>query len=825
MKFGIKVLSAIAVSFALAAFTSAQGVKRVVIVKIDGLPTHYVERFVKQTDPVTGKSILPWFEEIFYKKGTTVPNFYARGMSISGPAWGQTDSGQHMQIKGNVEYDRYTGKPYDYLNFIPYYIGYGLSRKADMPAMEVMDQLGVPILSDAFNYENKYTSQQLFQRGNNWEVLASGFVKLYPGNATDFIDEWTLGLDFRKVTINQAERDILGKLVKRPHIDYFDYYDVAFDHASHHNNDTPSRLAALRDIDRLLGRIWVAIQSSSRYAETALVLVSDHGVNSEEKVYSQGFNLVKLLGSKAGGGHHVVTKRRLMLDYSVKGVYPLVPLIKTGSEDSYYLRGQVSDYPTALLDFDGNERSSIHLRNSDLNVLHILLQQLRSGKLNTAQRSAVHNAFFDLIDRHREDWNRSIRELDEELDALKRSIVETGKVVAANPKKFTPEDVAIGKDKAVRRQAALHQLAIENESDNRRYSATVKRLLSLTRDAFDARKVEISDLIAPGAMGDANTLHQLQNYVVGLSIDGIVLGAGKELDLERSFARVNYFDLLQKQQVRNNVQAEVGSRPVDFVAVRIPLSSIVDSLPPGPIPNEDPVWMYESESSQGLILARESDSGERSYRYLPVAGLRQDAKGKTTFQRRPWGSGFPLRYFEDAEFAIPASARAAWFDGWHSEVEWLEASHLTKYSNGLIGLNEQLDRHPVFAAGKSDLTEDEKLIRRFRQRQRNVAQADLMILANDHWNFDVRGFNPGGNHGSFFRVSTNATFMIAGGDSTGIPKGLRVEKPYDSLSFVPTVFKLMGKIDDENVPNADLMNRGFRRFPGRVIKEITDGGK
>ena len=97
---------------------SAQNVKRVVIVKIDGLPGYYVDRFVKQRDPETGKSVLPWFDEVFYKNGTRVPNFYTRGMSLSGPSWGQLDTGQHLQIKGNVEYDRFTTRAYDYLNFI-----------------------------------------------------------------------------------------------------------------------------------------------------------------------------------------------------------------------------------------------------------------------------------------------------------------------------------------------------------------------------------------------------------------------------------------------------------------------------------------------------------------------------------------------------------------------------------------------------------------------------------------------------------------------------------------------------------------------------------
>ena len=109
-------------------------------------------------------------------------------------------------------------------------------------------------------------------------------------------------------------------------------------------------------------------------ADTALILVSDHGFNSDERVISQGFNLVKVLGTAAGGGHHVITKRRLMLDYSIKGIYPIVPDITTTTSQSYYLKGQSTDYPTALLDFDGNERAGLHLRNSNVNVIHILLQ-------------------------------------------------------------------------------------------------------------------------------------------------------------------------------------------------------------------------------------------------------------------------------------------------------------------------------------------------------------------------------------------------------------------------------------------------------------------
>ncbi|MFN2501680.1 MAG: alkaline phosphatase family protein [Pyrinomonadaceae bacterium] len=799
----------------LAGWADAQGVKRVVVIKIDGLPAYYVDRFVKERDPVTGKSVLPWFDEVFYKNGTRVPNFYTRGMSLSGPSWGQLDTGQHLQIKGNVEYDRYTSHAYDYLNFLPYYIGYAGKTKMDMPAVEVLDQLKIPLLVDMFPYERRYTSNQLYQRGNQWEVLASGVAKLYPGNVSDFIDEWTMGLDFRGVTIHQAERDIVGKLVKRPDIDYFDYYDVSFDHVSHHNNDALSRLTALKELDGVIGNFWVAINSSSRADETALVLVSDHGVNSDTRAYSQGYNLVRLLGSQAGGGHHVVTKRRLMLDYSVKGVYPLVPLIKTSSPESFYLQGQSKDYPTALLDFDGNERASVHLRNSDLNLLHILLQQMKNKKLSSVQRSAVVNTFFRVIDKHRPAWSETRDRFGEELDVIGKWRRERERSAGAKPRVFDADERRLGLDKEDLRQRSLTQLDSSSETEYREYLATVNRLLALEKRSFDPNKIEINSLIAPEAMGEPNSLHQLQNYIVGMSPRGLMVGADDHLDVERSFIKVNYFDLLTSQRVRNNVQADVSSRPVDFVAVRLPANNMSTTVTDAGR-FDDAVWLNGGNGKEAVILSRNID-GVTSYRYLPVSNLRQHADDSVTFEPQQWSAGFPLRYWEDKDLEISAAERTDWLRNWHTELEWLKAIHKTNYSIGLISLNEQLISHPIFRDENATGNLESVIMDRFRRRQRRLTEPDLLILANNHWNFDVRGFNPGGNHGSFLRVSTNSTLMLAGGARTAIPKGLAVDQPYDSLSFVPTILKLMGEIDDQNrSPDS------FNRFPGRVIKEVTE---
>ncbi len=813
-------ITALTILFVLATHVSAQAqAKRVVILKVDGLPYDTIDRFVRERDPQSGKSRLPWFDYIFYQNGARLTNFYVRGMSLSGPSWSLIDTGQHLQIKGNVEFDRYIFHTYDYLNFVPFYFKQAYRGNVDMPGTEVIDSLGLHLLMDAYDNYQRLPGSQLYGRGARLGTLQRAGQSQFAKNPIQLAEEFVTGLDLRNAVFSQYERELIDAL-SDPRVQYADLFDMSFDHAAHHTNDEASQLQVLRELDARLGRIWAGIQKSPLASETIFIVVSDHGFNSDPKVLSQGFNLVKLLGSREGGGHHVITKRRLMLDYAIKGINPFVPPITTTTSQTYYLKGQSTDYPTALLDFDGNERAGLHLRNSDLNQLHMLLQQLQRKDLSSELRRAATNTFFSVLSRDRAQWAPDLDQLERETGALHRAIEAESGRCQSQPKKFTEEDREMGRDDNARRTCLHVTQWTELETHYTEYVGTMRRLLALHPDTFQPATLKIPDLIPKSAMGDRNSIYDLQNYVVGLGPSGLVLNGDGSLDLDRTFVRINYFDLLKRQAVRNNVQSGVSNQPVDFVATRISRETVESLLPPDMQPDDDVVWLYASPERQALVLPRGEASGHLELRYVPIARLTQDASGTIHFDRVNWQPDLPLRIFEDARLETGGADRDMWLNEWHTDVEWLRGLHKTQYSNGLTGLHEQFTQFvaPATDVNADGLSEDERLLRGLRRRQRRLAETDLQIFANNHWNFDVRGFNPGGNHGSFFRISTHSTFMLAG---DGVPKGLAVTEPYDSLSVVPTIMALTGKLNGDNTPGESLAKRGFIRFPGRVVMEVT----
>ncbi len=412
-----------------------------------------------------------------------------------------------------------------------------------------------------------------------------------------------------------------------------------------------------------------------------------------------------------------------------------------------------------------------------MNEIHILLLQLHRMDLQPDIRQAAAATLLAVVDRHRAAWARTVLEITEEMQALEARIAERKSLLKDLPRE-KHADYQPGDDKTRYRMADELQ---EWEREHEAYLAYVdhlQALLALQPDSQKLMQEKISLLVLEMSLGDNNTLHQLEHYIVGPSPGGLVLGPGGRLDEERSFQYVDNFAMLTAQRVRNNPQPALSSRPIDFVAARLPDNPYAaDSALP-----QHGYFLFGDSDRQLLILA---DSAGRIM-VKPVKCLEQDAAGKVTWTDQPWRPGLPLQLFEDPQLRIPPKeSRSAWLSEWHTEADWMNAIHLTRYSNGVIGITELLSPVADNVPGPPGAS---PVILSFERRRRELVQADFHIFASDHWNFNVRFPNPGGNHGSFLRTSTHSVWMLAG---AGVPVE-KIAEPYDSLNFPSTILDLVG---------------------------------
>src|SRR5260370_9685988 len=211
-------------------------------------------------------------------------------MSLSAPSWSLIDTGQHLHIKGNVEFDRAMMHAYDCLNFSPFYAQQATRGSVDMPGTGVPNAVGVGLLLDAYDSYERVQGYQLYQRGPRLATLKNTGEEHFLKHPARLATEFVTGFEARNIVFDQTERELEAKL-NDPRVRYLDLLAMSFDHTAHHNNDLDSHLEVLRELDALVGRVWTAIETSSMSADTALVIVSDHGFNTDERVIDQGFKL------------------------------------------------------------------------------------------------------------------------------------------------------------------------------------------------------------------------------------------------------------------------------------------------------------------------------------------------------------------------------------------------------------------------------------------------------------------------------------------------------------------------------------------------------
>lgn len=787
---------------------------RLVILKFDGLPADFIERFVREENPATGRSYLPWIHRVFYQDGVIFENFYVRGLSESCPSWTMLATGQHQSLKSNVEMDRATGRVEDYLNTILTQIETFIGRRVSPRPVEILDELDIPLLEDAYDFENQRAGLELIRRGTSWLALAKGGKEHFGlSSADDLLLRLLRGADTHSSFDAGNEKHLLDNL-PNPQIEYLSAYFTVFDHNVHPDNSPDTLRQVAKTLDGIIGRIYTAVKESPRADDTLLVVVSDHGMNTHSDRYSQGFNLVTYFTRGDWGGHHVLTKRANLHDFQFRSLKFYATSFVNASRDSFYLKGQ-TQYPTLFIDYDGNERAGLHFRNSDVNLLHLLLIEMKK-KHAPAVAQALKDKFFEVIDAYRPAWTKELQEINEELAAIERVLAIRTSALQGRKATTYQAQLQIRDEQA--RLKNLHEYRQQYQEYHRRLAS----LLSLRKETFVPSRVKIEDLIRPRTFGPRNSIYQLQNYIVGWSDRGITLTPDGRLDEEASLRRINYLKLLTSHRVLNNVQPGVSPHPVDFLAIPIPYEAIAQAVRGTDLDTgEDVIWLYRSEDHQALIVARKrSTPTERVWlKYVPIARLRQSAEGMITFDRIHPQPSLPLRLWEDPHFAVEGD-RAAWFDAFHSDTEWLAATHRTTYGIAVVALHEYFDTSYLSVLDPlPDEAPDEVLLKRFLKRRRLNSRHDLEVFANNLWNFNIRDFNPGGNHGGLRRSSTRSVLMMWGGREIRLKSGYRVITPYDSLMVVPTLMELVGLTHQGRLPER-LQRRGFRPFPGPIAWEI-----
>jgi Type I phosphodiesterase / nucleotide pyrophosphatase len=489
----IRVFTSFILAGALAC-SAQQLPRRVVILQIDGLNADLLYRIMCEKDSATGKARLPWFAHVFSDNGAVFENFYTRGISLSAPSWSMLNTGQHAVIRGNVEYDRYTGEVYDYLNFFPFYLDYAKGREVDMPGVEVLDSAGIPMLADSFKYSHAYQSPQLFQRGVRWRTLEHSLGRQFSRDALLSMIEDGARPSLEDNLEQQTESELDAALQGRDVL-YLDFFTGRLDHEAHATSQPEALYQELLRLDGLVGRIWTDIQKSPLADQTIFVVVSDHGMNNVPGIVSQTFSLPDLFNSREGGAHHVMTDRYELSDYKLKGLNPLVHRVITPSASSFYLGQEAAQYPTAWLDIDGNERAAVHLRNSDLNEIHILLIELAKPDLRPEIRRAASEYLRTMINRQHAAWTETADNLDQELAELNRAIEARRDIVAKQPKKWTQEQIAAGDDKEARRLADQLRAWEQEYSSYGSYVSHLRALLMLKADPLRTLRERIADVV------------------------------------------------------------------------------------------------------------------------------------------------------------------------------------------------------------------------------------------------------------------------------------------------------------------------------------------
>lgn len=834
---------------------------RLVQIKVDGLSPLLVDALLHPDDPeklarlpdpegfrraialwrlyAGREDLLPNFRRYFYQQGVRAQNMFAATMTLSAASWSIIDTGQPSVLKKHMVFSRQNGYLRSHLDGFRDTLEIIFRDAHKTSALWHLDQAGVSLLLDAFNPLRTYVTPQLLYRqrpapyltdlGKTWLSGGEKFSRPHKvlgqhlGRRATSMDKPDFGEEY--AADHLADMILARDFTGAEQYDYLSTIFYGIDHQQHVDPNPENLVFRLMRLDRRLGRVFAAIEKSQRREETVLVLVSDHGSEYEPGKINLSFPLTKALRDPLLGGHTVST---VMAENAARAITTSIPGVdfprvyeSLFSPYGKRRHGGEDDYVTAFVDNFGNARAEIHLRNNDLNRLHLLLlarPAVSKRRLSVEDETRLRQRLRETLDalrgwlqREREaywDYHTAVRDW---LPPLKKRQDPYWRDVAARLKRELARDA--------RQLQVLDNLWDLGQAEDP--LAWLKK-----------HHPDVSELIPKKYFGPRNSLYQLSHYTLGLDenwnwIETTLNHRGEPVPM-------NYFEILTRYHVDN--PADSGEpNPFGLVVSIVPVEAVEQAgrtqgwWKPD-VPVQQALWILSGvqtdvrRGGQALLL----EAADGRLRYLPLRWLRLQPDGSVELER-----AFdldPLGLLGDPAFQTPGGEPAAgWLERFHWPKDWLVASAETLYSNAVIVFADIMRTNalhfidnPEFQANLTGFSSAEMKQRYLHGLRWKYAseEPELRVWSSHLWNFSSKTYTSGGSHGGLPPYVSRVAFYVWGGPKTGIAAGLALDEPCTTLDVVPTVAAALRLLDDEGrlirQPGA-VRERSFLPFPGRVL--------